>query len=276
MYESNGIGSPPSQATFIYVGDTVLNGYANSRILKQEVRGLYPWGGSYFEELWSYFRQSGDSIFQYVDDTFEFVFDFSVEIGDTRVVYFDADLCFHLDTMLIQNIDTIEYQGLELRRFHYKLLVEDQRSEIEGPGWAGAIESQYVERLGFMVDNPIENTYRCEGNVISEYQPRHFACYTDNELAINFPDTCNLYLGLKDYVEENPFEIILSNQYLQIQNASNATLSVYDILGKELLRTVIRSDNETIHVNHLPNGILMMVLDDGEFRIAKKVVKTSN
>ena len=266
---------PPIQSTFIYIGDTVLNGYSNSRILKQEVRGLYSWGGTYYSERLSYFRQSGDSIFEYVDDNFEFVFDFGVEIGDTRIVHFDADLCFHLDTMLIQNIDTIEYQGIELRRFHYKLLVEDQRADIEGPGLSGVIESQYVERLGFMVDHPVANTYRCEGDLISEYEPRKFTCYTDNELAVNFPDTCNLFLSVKSDAQKNNAEIVFLNQSLQIQNATNSTLRVFDILGKELLQTPIYSDNQTVGIEHLPNGILIVSVETEKGRVTKKVVKTA-
>jgi hypothetical protein len=274
MYDNSEVNMhPPSQSTCMYVGDTILNGYSDCRILKQEIRGYYSWGSTYYEESWSYFRQSGDSVFQYADGNFELVFDFNVDVGDTRVVHFDADLCFHLDTMLIQNIDTIRYQGQQLKRFHYKLLLEDQLSEIEGSGWSGAIESQYVERLGFMVDHPTQNTYRCEGTLISEYEPKNFLCYTDNELAVNFPDTCNLFLGVENDININFAEVIFSNQSLQIKNAPNSTLRVYDILGKELLQIVIRSDNETIDANHLPNGILMVVIESKYGRSAKKIAK---
>jgi hypothetical protein len=69
---------------------------------------------------------------------------------------------------------------------------------------------------------------------------------------------------------------LLNQEQLQIKNAPKSTLHIYEILGKELLQTAIRSVNETIDVSHLPNGILMVVLDDGEFRLAKKIVKTGN
>lgn len=277
MYQNTGIGMALlNQSNTFYAGDTVINGFDNVRILKEEIRGFYDWGDPYYVESKSYFRQSGDSIFQYTDGEFELTFDFGVEIGDTRVVHFDADLCFHLDTMLIQNIDTIQYQGLELRRFHYKLLIEDQRSEIEGPGYSGLSESQYVERLGFMIDHPVANNYRCEGNLISEYDPKTFLCYTDNELAINFPDTCNLFLGIKNEAIKSSAEIIFSDQSLQIQNAHNATLRVYDILGKELLQTRISSDNQTVSIEHLPNGVLVVSVETEEGGISKKIVRASN
>ena len=275
MYESVGTGqNPPRQSTYVYVGDTVIDGFSDVRIVKEELRGFNLWGDTYYQEDWSYSRQSGDSVFQFVEGSFELAFDLNVGVGDTRVVYFSADQCYNLDTMLIENVDTINYQGELLRRYHYKLLVEDQLSQIQGPGFAGLSESIYVERIGFMIDHPVLNGFRCEGNLISEYDARNFLCYTDNELAATYPDTCNLFLDAVER-ENQELEISVIHNQLQIQNGQNSTLRIYDILGKELYRTTIHSDNESMDVNLLPNGILMVVVESQESRFTKKVVKLS-
>lgn len=273
MYESGGTGqNPPRQSNYIYVGDTVIDGFSDVRILKEELRGYYPWGGTYYQEDWSYLRQSGDSVFQYVEGSFELAFDLGVEAGDTRIVYFSADLCYDMDTMLIESIDTINYQGVALRRYHYKLLVDDQLSQIEGPGFAGVSESTYVERIGFMVDHPVLNGFRCEGNLISEYDARNFLCYTDNEFAATYSDTCNLFLSTA-LVEVTETGLIIFQNQILVQNASSSTLLIYDILGKELFQERIISDNQSFDLSHLPNGILMVVVESGKSRLTEKVVK---
>lgn len=275
MYESVGTGqNPPRQSTYIYVGDTIIDGLSEVRMLKEELRGYNLWGDTYYQEDWSYLLQSGDSIFQFVEGGFELAFDLNVGVGDTRVVYFSADQCFNLDTMLIEDVDTINYQGELLRRYHYTMLVEDQLSQIQGPGFAGLSESIYVERIGFMIDHPVLNGFRCEGNLISEYQAKELRCYTDNELAATYPDTCNLFLDAAER-EVQELEITMFQNLLQIQSAQNTTLHIYDVLGKELLREHITSDNQSFDLNHLPNGILMVVLETETDRLTKKVFKAS-
>lgn len=275
MYESVGTGqNPPRQSNYIYVGDTVIDGFSDVRILREELRGYHLWGDTYYQERQSYLRQSGDSIFQYVEGSFELAFDLGVGAGDTRVVYFSADLCYNLDTMLIENIDTINYKGESLRRYHYQLLVDDQLSQIYGTGSAGVSESQYVERIGFMIDHPVLNGFRCEGNLISEYDAKSFVCYTDNQLAATYPDTCNLFLSTT-VSEETEIELIMYQDQILVQNAFNSTIHIYDLLGKELLHERITSDSQSFDLNHLPNGILLVVVESETGRFTKKVVKTS-
>lgn len=192
-YSPGGGQSFENQSHFIYAGDTIIDG-ADAKILKQEIRVNYPWEQSGYSEFRSYFNQRNDSIFQYVDGNFEFMFDFDVQTGDTRVVYIGGDLCAAYDTMLIETTGLMTYQGQQLRTYDYKILIEDQISQIEGPGNAGARQGQFIERLGFTVNHPVNNFFYCEGNLISEYAPINLVCYTDSELAVNYPDTCNLFL----------------------------------------------------------------------------------
>jgi hypothetical protein len=274
LYENIGSANNfHSQVHYEYSGDTTISNHSDVRVIKQEWRGELPWGETFFQQDTSYTWQSGDSIFQYVDGNFELAFDLNVDVGDTRVVYFAADLCFNHDTMLIEDIDTMEYQGHQLRRFHYKLLIEDQMSLIEGPGQAGSMQSQYVERLGFITDHPTANGFRCEGNLISEYEPKTFRCYTDNELANNFPDTCQVFLSTIEQ-QNAQFEIEVRQGQLIVNDASNSNLKVFNVQGKELFRKSIMSDNYSIDISHLPNGILLAVVEKDSTRVTKKFAKT--
>jgi hypothetical protein len=275
MYYGSGLNGDAFQNHVVYLGDTTVNEYSDVHVLQTERR--YDWSWPISPDLSrSYARQSNDSIFQLIDGVFEFMFDFNVQAGDTKVVYIGGDLCSQHDTMLIEATGTMYYQGQQLRTYDYRILVEDQYSQIEGGGYAGVRQGRYVERIGLLVDHPINNRFYCEGLLISEYMPANFDCYTDSELAVNFPDTCNLFLALQNEKGEIRPELTFLNQSLKIQNAPNSTLHIYDILGKELLQTAIQRDNEVIDLSHLPNGILMVVCESDKIRFTTKFVKSDS
>ncbi len=279
IYNSLGGGpSTPHQDHIIYVGDTTVDGHSNVRILKKEIRSVNYWSGEieYYEDR-NYIWQSGDSIFQFANGNFELMFDLGVQVGDTRVIYTGGgETCLPFDTMLIEYIDTMYYLDIPLRRFGYRILLADQM--MGGPvPWNvwGNLQGHYVQKIGFLTDHPTNKFWECIGYV-SEYIPANFMCYTDNELSANFPDTCNLFLRVEDELVQDKPRLKYSQETLQIQNASNSTVIIYNNLGKQLFQTTINSDNQTIDLSGLPNGVLLIVCENSEFRITKKVVRFSN
>lgn len=272
IYEDLGTAqNPPNQLHVIYLGDTIIDGYTDVHVLKTEDRTNWFDLWSNYQEFRSYSRKSNDSVFQLIDDSFEFMFDFDVQGGDTRVVYIGGGFCSQYDTMLVISTGSMEYNGEQLRTYDYRLLVEDQIWQNGVYGYSGVYQGRYVERIGLLVDHPINNRFYCDGGV-TEYQAANFVCYTDDELAINYPDTCNLFLDV--LVEESlPASIISFQNQLHIQNVRNSTLRIYDILGKELYSSTVRSDNEVIDITHLPNGILMIVVEGLQAPITKKILK---
>lgn len=279
IYYSPGSASPPYEYHYVYTGDTLINGFSDVKILNLETR--IAWDETYTEinESKSFFRQSNDSIFHFLGGEFRLMFDLAVQAADTRVVHIDWE-CAESDTLLIDSLGTMEYQGQQLTTYHFSLLLEDQ---LDSPDteyeayYIGGGKGMYVERLGLMADHPTNLSVNCiNGGIIAEYVPASFVCYTDNELAVNYPDTCNRFVGIEEDGNRDYPEIIFSLGMLQIQNAPNSTLHVYNILGKELYQTSVQSDIETIDINHLQNGILMVVVESEESRIAKKVIKSSD
>ena len=278
LYYTPGSASPPKQYHFVYMGDTLINGFSDVKILKKETRIAWSPTQTEYHESSSFFRQSNDSILQFVDGEFKLMFDFNVQVGDTRLVNLDWGCSEAQDTMLIDSMGTMNYQGEELTSYYFSLLLDDQLDSLDGVMEAYAIgggNGMYVERIGLMADHPTDLFVGCiDGNTIAEYVPASFVCYSDNELAIHYPDTCNLFLEAP-HLEQTKIELMVNGNRLQVENAPNSTLRVYDILAKELLQEPITSSNETFNVSHLPNGILMVVVETKTGRLAKKVVKTS-
>lgn len=272
IYEDLGTAqNPPNQLHVIYLGDTIVDGYTDVHVLKTEDRINWFDLWSNYQEFRSYSRQSNDSVFQLIDGSFEFMFDFDVQSGDTRVVYIGGGLCSQYDTMLVISTGSMEYDGALLRTYDYRLLVDDQIWQNGVNGYSGVYQGRCVERLGLLVDHPINNRFYCDGGV-TEYQAASFICYTDNELAINYPNTCNLFLDVP--AEETvPASINSFQNQLLIQDADNSTLRIYDILGKELYSAFVRSDNEVVDITLLPNGILMVVLEGESGRLTSRVFK---
>jgi hypothetical protein len=260
-----------------YVGDTVIPPFQNVRILKTDHRYQFTPGGVQIVpltyQIWNtYVAQRADSVFKFADDNWEFIFDFGLESGDTRLVYVEGEGCLDYDTMQVELIDTVQLFGMNLRRTQYEVLIEDQLNQMQYMPW-GTVSGSYVERIGFTFDSPIGGAIHCS-KAIPEYLPINLTCYADDELLNNGGEPCMTVLSIHSQAQQTKAEIIFSNQQLQTQNASKSTLHVYDMLGKELLHTSIRSDNESVDVNHLPNGILMVVVESEYGRSAKKISKT--
>jgi len=279
MYYTPGSASPPEQYHFVYMGDTLINGFSDVKILKKETRIAWSPTQAEYHESNSFFRQSNDSILQFVDGEFKLMFDYNVQAGDTRLVNLDWGCSEAQDTMLIDSIGTINHQGEELTSYYFSLLLQDQLDSLDGnmdAYYIGGANGMYVERIGLMADHPTDLFVSCvDGNTGAEYVPAAFVCYTDDELAATYPDTCNLFLDIPAK-GLNQTKIISFRNQLFIQNANNSTLHIYDILGKQLFQERIASDNQVVELSYMPNGILMVVVETEDGRLTKKVAKATN
>lgn len=261
-----------------YIGDTAIAPFQNAKILQTDRWYQFPPGMGTIvplthNEYRQYVAQSSDSIFVFEDGNWEFVFDFDVEPQDTRVIYASNDGCAPYDTMFIEVVDTIDVQGLDLRRSRFQILLDDQLQEPLLSPW-GSLYGDFAERIGMMYDSPVGSRIVCS-QAVTEYLPVNFVCYSDYEIVNNGGQACDLVLGTLFVDNKAQVDALLSNGQLQIQNAPNSNLSIYDILGKQLLQERVTSDSQTFDMNHLPNGILMVVVETESGRLTKKVVKAS-
>lgn len=273
MYEDGGSSAnAPNQIHVVYLGDTILNGFDNVKVLKVENRiNWFDFNWEY-QEFLSYAMVRNDSVFQYADGEFRLVYDFDVQEGDQRTVYIGgSDLCSTIDTMEIDSIRITEYQGMQLKTYYYHFLIDDQLSPVQGY-YDGGGGGSYMERIGFSATHPTYlNIYCWSGNVISEYHHEWLVCYTDNELAGSYPDTCNLFLSSNEE-RVRDLEFTSYGNQLQIQSSPNSTLHIYDLLGKQLFQDRISSDKQSFDISHLPSGILIVVVETEDQRLVKKIL----
>ena len=276
VYYTPGGAAWITEETFVtYAGDTTIAGFQNvKRLNTQSWSQIYQGFPITYGSWNSFIRQTNDSVFHWVGGSWELIFDFSAEVGDTRVVYIEGGACTAHDTMLIESIDTVSFQGMDLRRTNYRILLEDQLDALQLQHW-GTLQHRYLERVGIMFDSPIGSTIHCSG-AVSEYMARNLTCYTDTEILNNGGEACHLVLSDQKTSESDNRRLMYSLGTLTIQNAQNSKLYVYNTLGKELLLVTVNSDDQSIDLSHLPKGILLAVCESEKYRITKKVVKTSN
>jgi hypothetical protein len=261
---------PETEELTTISGDTVIEGLESKR-LTTERRTIdhYNDGFQSSSSEERFVATQNDSILIYQNDQWNLVFDTGAEAGDSLIVYldeYDDSGCVMNDTIVITDVGDTVIHGQQLLRFEFNLLVNDWFGE----GAAG----QFIERIGFIQLNPVENPFFCY-SPIAGYWPPQFYCYSDNEMTISPSSGCGQILSIDDKRLSNQ-NIVWSNNQLHIQNAPNSMLSIYDILGKKLLTSTVHSDNETIDLNQLPNGILMVVVESQESRFTKKVIKLSH
>ena len=286
-YHQGGAANFEVERGIRYVSDTIIGGRA-AKILRVETRSRINWPGNEYPypinygEGFEYVHQRNDSVFKWVDENWELVFDFNVNHNDTSFVFLDnwGGCPSGSDTLITDSVYITQFQGtgLSLRRYDYHMLISDRWSasygEIPSSESDDRIGSSYLERVGFVVASPVFQPVNCAAFAL-EYLPLSLICYTDNEILLNGGSPCELIMSVDDTKEQHAFNLILRGNHIQVANAPNSTLHIYDILGKELLQAPITSDNQSFDLNGLPNGILMVVVETETGRFTKKVIKTS-
>lgn len=266
--------NPIIQFTAEYTGDTLIGNADAKRLhIEKNISNVPGNSGFIFTEFDRYVSRSADSVLIWVDNNWEFIFDFNVAQGDTRIVYIgDPNYsCFIHDTMLIDSVWYSDYQGLQLRTIDCRILTMDWAATAP---W-GQSFLRYKERIGLLWDHPVLNSL-CGTQNPGSYVGAGFNCYTDTELINAGADACDVILSTPTSIQETPSNMFYSEGMLVVQHAANSTVRVYSILGKEFLQTQITSDNQSINLSHLPNGILLVVVEGSESRITKKVVNVGS
>lgn len=256
--------------------DTLIQG-VEAHVLQKEFRRINFEGnlfGPYLSE--DYVGQAGDSILYFENGNWEVVMNFGVSQGDTVVLYFGESGefdCLATDTMLIDSVYTTSYGGLQLKTVDYRVQIQDQLGEWFNPEWIPT--GTYMERIGFLTDHPVVQPIGCQIGVL-EHVAIPLECYTDTDIQNNGGEACDLVLSNEFGFNLESVKMTFSQDHIQIKNTPNSTLRIYDILGKQLYQASVNSDNQSFDISHLPNGILLVVIANEEFRLTKKVFKSSN
>ena len=258
---------PETEEITTVSGDTVIDGLGSKRLTTERRTVDHYNGGlqsSSAEER--FVAIQNDSILMYQNDQWNLVFNTGAEPGDSLIVFldeYDDSGCVRNDTIVITEVGDTIIEGQQLLNFKFNLLVSD---------WFGAGDAgQFIERIGFTQLSPVDNPFFCY-SPIAGYWPPQFYCYSDDEMTISPSSGCGRILSV-EYEQSADQNILWSHNQLRIKNAPNSTLRIYDILGKQLLREPVTSDNRSFDVGHLPNGILMVVVETETGWFTKKLVK---
>ncbi len=271
-----------------YVGDTAVYGQSTVHVLKvHSYFDPYDFAPDYYQ-WFEYVYIQNDSVFQWSDSflwpsepEWQFMYDYNVVQGDIRIVYVADELknegMYEMDTMRIDSVYfTSNYQTswnggeLVLKAVDYTLLISDQnQGELE----PHCLQGTYFERIGKNIRHA-QSIFSCDQWPVPYYPP-NLRCYSDDDHSLNCSRP-NWVSVESDYDLAQKASATIFDDRLLIKNAEGCEVIVYGILGKELYQTSVNSDNQTIDLSGLPNGVLLIVCENSEFRITKKVVRFSN
>jgi len=249
------------------VEDTLIAGHEAKKLLTVR-RTIDHWNGGIESTSTTthYVASEGDSILSFENNQWELIFNFGASVGDSLQVYV-GDLagsgCAGQGTMVVEAILDSVNNGVTLECFSYRMFVGADQDGVIG---------HYFQKLGFTYDSPVKHPLYCDYPG-SYFQPVLY-CYSDDETLISPSAGCSQILSI-DGKQLTELNVLFDLNRILVQNAPNSTLRIHDILGKELIQTRIYSDNQTVGIEHLPNGILIVSVETEAGRISKKVVKTN-
>lgn len=256
---------PPFNEDFIKfstIGDTIILGEPTKIILEERI--------TLNDTITNKIFMKSDSnrvyLFDATSNTFKLIYNFSAMQGDTiemftRDIYSDSTL-----TLIVDSLSTININGTILgvqyvRSLYFGEYYDMSGIIIENIGWTG-----FMFPLSTLADPPYGGTLRCfQNDSIGLYQPSTVDCdYIAGIESINNSNNLSIY--------PNPASEILNISIAKEIDLTNATVSLVDVSGKQVLNQRIQSTETVIHINHLPNGIyLLNVRLNNEISTFKKI-----
>lgn len=255
------------QSKVEYVGDTLFAGSLEAKVLRNESRWQSFTNGPVQVSITrQYITQQNDSVFYYRDGEWEFSFDLAAEADDQWVTYIGGSPeCPAHDTMHIQNMEWEEHFNLTLKTMHYRLLAayEAALAEVE---LAGTSEGRYLERVGHLVGHPVIKEVECHQG-ITEYMAMNLVCYTDYELTVLHPEINCAFSLFPVGVEEQHAQqgLIYTDGIVLLSWETAGTLTVHDLLGREVHREEVAATDRRVDLRSLREGVVLISLhaDDG-------------
>ena len=247
-----------------YIGDTTIIGF-DCQIIQNNKRNLIigPGGvsGAFPEEIGgkSFVRMSGDSLFYFQYNTFQFIYDFNAQQGDIWTIYRpEPDTLCPPETVLIDSVGIETINGVSMRWVAY--------TSSAGPGTAGEYTGKAYDRFG-PINRFLFPEYDFDCN-FAETDIHQFLCYSDDLLdSIGESYNCEYYenVSIEDLIKNQEmklFPVPARGNLLLIQSdkIENAEYSVIDINGNTLVTGKISSKENSININGISNGIYFLKL----------------
>ncbi|HYX09339.1 MAG TPA: hypothetical protein VE912_21580, partial [Bacteroidales bacterium] len=213
--------------------DTVINN-KQSKILSQI---YYSSNGDRSVLNNFYIHQAGDTVYYWIDDSFQILYNFSLKKGDTMMIYSKDILCpdneSHLGEIKVDSVVNILINGIELKKF-YTSPTEGSVYKYSGPfiEVIGGIDGIYPVDTGCSADAfPDIGKLRCyyDSSLGHFNVPDRVSC--DSLLTTSIIETINnLDVNIFYWHERKSFNVDLTNLNLH----GKFIIKVYDIQGREI------------------------------------------
>ncbi|NCC74147.1 MAG: T9SS type A sorting domain-containing protein [Sphingobacteriia bacterium] len=256
-----------------YIGDTIISGQT-THILKKDLF-YYDFIREEYEEIdlgAEYICSNDDSVFIYRHNRFYLLFDFSALPGDTWTVpeTFETDC----DTTGVVVVVSAGYTLINGKTYRYIDLQGESNSD-----WA--ITGRVVERIGTIENYLLPNPELC---VIDLFEGGPLRCYADDEIGListGISVECDYLADIvvldKEFSAKlypNPSTTELWLQLPENILPEQAQIELFNPTGKLLYKVQPASRFHSIEIAHLPTGLYLMRLWDGErWRTEKVVIK---
>ncbi len=270
--------------TFAYTSDTVINGntYAVVRLTEVNDQPLAPDGSSWWvaeENMRTYFRQSGDTVYRYANGQ-DYVFTvLGIEVDESITAFRSVSddwgvfACTDQMQLTVEAVSQTDYGGNVYREVRYK----DQDPFFEGTTEFGVytfIEEVgvkndfpyiYEEHLSIYEDSPGETVGECIEGVTHVVQGGTLYAYQDEYVTIDFMP-CAINLSAEEAQRQQAVKIYpnpaADRLFIEIPNhAGSATdVTVFDMSGRAVMKERIASAPGSIDVSVLVPGAYVAVV----------------
>jgi hypothetical protein len=214
---------------------------------------------------YEYLMQKGDSIFYWKGNTFHLLYNFSLQKGDSLLLYSEmANACFDKTNYGWNRIDSVfskKINNIELKAYN--------SSGINNSVW-GFYEPtvEAIGNLGYLFpqnlpcgvyDVPIYGSLRC----YSDHSIGYFSA--DPSLSCdstsNFPDDVGVFRQENFFsVYPNPTKGLLFAEFRNNDEYADFKMGIYDLLGMKKMEVHVKSDKMTIDLSKMPKGNYFVVL----------------
>lgn len=259
-----------------YQGDTLIQGIEVKKILKR----LNYVDFVLEEELldvfygYEYMYSDSDRVYQFIDNEFKILYDFSVQIGDTITLFLsdvdmDAFAC-NIGHAIVTETGVENVNGEELR-FYVIETIEEFDTHFNGKiiENIGAIDHYMFSEPYCIITDVIRGPLRCyQDDDFELYMNPEYVGYCDSladiDTSIPSISLTNFDLSISPNPAKNTIHLKLNN------NTQAKRIRVYSIKGKVIMDIEFIS---TLDISQLQNGIyLLEVKDNDGFKDVKRFV----
>ncbi len=214
---------------------------------------------------YEYMYSDEDRVYTYVNEQFYTLYDFSAQVGDTWEIPMNDDLgdfCGESGEIIVEEIGTVTINNQELRKILVKPLDDSFLSFSYTNNGTGVAE--IVEKIG-----PIASYMLPEPTCVADvHEGGELRCYSDNEFgyySTGVADQCDYVISVPNVEELNcSVYPVPCNDILNIdiqENKLPLTITIYDLMGREVMSYQLKEKVNQINVERLNPGIYLIKSD---------------